>query len=281
MTDTSKKIALNPQRKPHKGRISEQLLESYDQLTAEGWLGQMVDAIRGGNEALKSELPFRAAHYYRFNEGHRTQKAADPEAFLFQTTIDVDDPALVEPAIQKAMALDAEPTSPWCGQLLHAEYSARRKVHFDVRMPVGQTIAETQRAYCEALGIPEAFDEACVSPERIIYITDERQEIYRSDAWYAILPPEELAQRREAYIRRGLTIDGRPTAANGWNGGGHPMTNGFNGGNANGSAANGGNANGSAASRGSRRSLHFFADFFARFIVDFFYPIFQKAVIIV
>lgn len=262
MTDTSKKIALNPQRKPHKGRISEQLLESYDQLTAEGWLGQMVDAIRGGNEALKSELPFRAAHYYRFKEGHRTQKAADPEAFLFQTTIDVDDPALVEPAIQKAMALDAEPTSPWCGQLLHAEYSARRKVHFDVRMPVGQTIAETQRAYCEALGIPEAFDEACVSPERIIYITDERQEIYRSDAWYAILPPEELAQRREAYARRGLTIDGRPTAANGWNGGGRPMTNGFNGGNANGSAANGGSANGSAANGGAGGNvqLELFAD---------------------
>lgn len=261
MTTIRKKIALNPQRKPHKGRVSEQLLEAYDCLTAEAWLKQMVDKIRGGNEALKSELPFRAAHYYRFKQGHRTQKAADPEAFLFQTTVDVDDRDLVERAIQQAIALNDDPASPWHGLLLHADYSARGKLHLDVRMPLGLTIAETQRTYCEALGIPEAFDESCVSPERIIYVTDERQEIYRSDTWYAILPDEELAQRREAFTHRGLTIDGRPSA-NGFNGGGRPSANGWNGGSNGrfGGDVNGGSVNGVNAgeSKGSNAQLDLF-----------------------
>ena len=191
------------------GCATEQNLQSYDQLICERWLAEMVDEIRGGNEEVKKELPFRAAHYSRFVNNHRTQKDADPEAFLFQTTVDVDKAELVEPCIKKALELNEDANSPWKGMLLHADYSARGKVHLDIRMPLGMTIGETQRAYCEVLGIKDEFDESCTTPERIIFITDRRQEIFRSEDWYVRLPEEELVQRRKAFTDRGLTIDGR------------------------------------------------------------------------
>jgi len=197
------------------GCAVEQDLVVYDQLIEEPWLAEMVDAIRAGYEDLKKELPFRAAHYSHFAEDRRTQKNADPESFLFQTTVDVDKMELVEPTIKKALALNEDETSPWFGMLLHADYSARGKVHFDIRMPIGMTISETQRAYCEALGISDEYDEACTSPERIIFITDKRQEIYRDDGWHARLPAEELTERRKAFTDRGLTIDGRLLDKNG------------------------------------------------------------------
>lgn len=191
------------------GVAVEQGLEAYDRLIEEPWLAEMVDGIRGGFEDLKKELPFRAAHYSRFVDNRRSQKTADPESFLFQTTVDVDKEELVEPCIKRAMELNADEASPWHNMLLHADYSARGKLHLDIRMPVGMTIAETQKAYCEALGIADEYDEACTSPERIIFITDKRQEIYRSPHWHEVLSEEEVALRRQAFVKRKLDIDGK------------------------------------------------------------------------
>ena len=169
-------------------------------------MAELVAAIRGGNDELKKQLPFRCAHYYQFRDNRRSQKNAVPESFLFQTTIDVDDKEYVDKAIEKARELNCSDTI-WNGALLHLEYSARKKLHIDIRMPIGMTIEETQRAYCEALGVP--CDESCFTPERILFITDQDSEIYRSKDWYAVLPADELKARREAYLKRGLTIDGR------------------------------------------------------------------------
>ena len=229
-------MALNPARKGNMGRInSSQPLAVYDQLIAQPWLKGVIEQIRGekpiagvnaqdaskasdekyekalakAREELKKQLPFRAIHYARFLNNHRSQGDADPESFLFQTTVDVDDAEYVEKALEKARELNCSDTI-WKGMLLHLEYSARKKLHIDIRMPVGMTIEETQRAYCEALGVP--YDESCISPERMIYITDKDSEIYRSKEWYAVLPAEEISLRREAFVKRGLTIDGRGKA---------------------------------------------------------------------
>ena len=217
-------MALNPARKGNMGRLnSSQPLTVYDSLTAQSWLQGVIEQIRGekpitgvdegdgtvvkkAREALKKQLPIRAIHYYRFRNNHRSAEDADPESFLFQTTIDVDDMEYVEQALEKARELNCS-DSIWKGKLLHLEYSARKKLHIDIRMPMGMTIEETQKAYCEALGVP--YDESCISPERMIYITDKDSEIYRSKDWYAVLPAEELKARREAFLKRGLTIDGR------------------------------------------------------------------------
>ena len=164
---------------------------------------------RGGNDKLKGLMPFRCGHYSRFLKNHRSQKDADPTSFLFQTTIDIDDKELVGIAIEMARQLNCS-DSIWKGMLLHLEYSARKKLHIDIRMPIGMTIEETQRAYCKALGVP--CDESCFTPERILFITDQDSEIYRSKDWYAVLPADELKARREAYLKRGLTIDGRGKA---------------------------------------------------------------------
>lgn len=172
-------------------------------------MADLVAAIRGGNDELKKQLPFRCAHYYQFRDNRRSQKNAVPESFLFQTTIDVDDKKYVDKAIEKARELNCSDTI-WKGALLHLEYSARKKLHIDIRMPVGMTIEETQRAYCEALGVP--YDESCITPERMLFITDKESEIYRSPHWYEVLPQEELKKRRQAYLDRGLTIDGRGVA---------------------------------------------------------------------
>ena len=226
-------MALNPARRGNMGRInSSQPLAVYDQLIAQPWLKGLVEQIRGekpiaglnaqdaskasdekyekalakAREELKKQLPFRAIHYARFLNNHRSQGDADPESFLFQTTVDVDDAEYVEKALEKARELNCSDTI-WRGKLLHLEYSARKKLHIDIRMPVGMTIEETQRAYCEASGIP--YDKSCITPERIIFITDKDSEIYRSKEWYAVLPMEEISLRREAFLKRGLTIDGR------------------------------------------------------------------------
>ena len=199
-------IAMNPQRGGNKGSASCLPLAEYDKLIAQPWLHDMVEQIRGGNDKLKGLMPFRCGHYSRFLKNHRSQKDADPTSFLFQTTIDVDDKKYVDKAIEKARELNCSDTI-WNGMLLHLEYSAREKLHIDIRMPIGMTIEETQRAYCEALGVP--CDESCFTPERILFITDQDSEIYRSKDWYAVLPADELKARREAYLKRGLTIDGR------------------------------------------------------------------------
>ena len=199
-------IAMNPQRGGNKGSASCLPLAEYDKLIAQPWLHDMVEQIRGGNDKLKGLMPFRCGHYSRFLKNHRSQKDADPTSFLFQTTIDIDDKELVGIAIEMARQLNCS-DSIWRGMLLHLEYSARKKLHIDIRMPIGMTIEETQRAYCEALGVP--CDESCFTPERILFITDQDSEIYRSKDWYAVLPADELKARREAYLKRGLTIDGR------------------------------------------------------------------------
>ena len=216
-------IAFNGFRGGNKGNASCQPLSEYDKTISLPWLHEMVLQIRGeksirsvdrtddaqlakARQRIKGQLPFRCAHYYRFLKNRRSQSNADPTAFLFQTTVDVDDKEFVEQALEKARELNCS-DSIWKGKLLHLEYSARKKLHIDIRMPMGMTIVETQKAYCEALGVP--YDESCISPERMIYITDKDSEIYRSKDWYAVLPAEELKARREAFLKRGLTIDGR------------------------------------------------------------------------
>ena len=216
-------IAFNGFRGGNKGNASCQPLSEYDKTISLPWLHEMVLQIRGeksirsvdrtddaqlakARQRIKGQLPFRCAHYYRFLKNRRSQSNADPTAFLFQTTVDVDDMEFVEQALEKARELNCS-DSIWKGMLLHLEYSARKKLHIDIRMPIGMTIEETQKAYCEALGVP--YDESCISPERMIYITDKDSEIYRSKEWYGVLPAEELKARREAFLKRGLTIDGR------------------------------------------------------------------------
>ena len=220
-------MALNPARKGNMGRLnSSQPLYVYDTLVAQPWLKGVIAQIRGekaipgvdagdekavkkAREGLKRQLPIRAIHYYRFRNNHRSSEDADPESFLFQTTIDVDDVEYVDAALEKARELNCSNTI-WKGKLLHLEYSARKKLHIDIRMPMGMTIEETQKAYCEAAGIP--YDKSCITPERIIFITDRDSEIYRSKEWYGVLPDEEIKARREAFLKRGLTIDGKGTA---------------------------------------------------------------------
>ena len=203
-------MAMNGQQRPNRGRAYEQTLAQYDDLTRQPWLVQMVEAIRSGNESLKEQLPFRCPHYYHFLNGdHRTAATCDAEAFTWQTCIDIDDAQMVEAAITRAYELD-KADGLWKGLLRHMDYSARHKLHIDLMLPVGWTIEETQRAYAEALGV--AFDSSCVTPERFIYITDAGSEIYRHPQWCMLLPDAEVQLRREAYLKRGLTIDGRGKA---------------------------------------------------------------------
>ena len=208
------------------GRLnSSQPLYVYDTLIAQPWLKGVIAQIRGekaipgvdagdekavkkAREGLKRQLPIRAIHYSKFRNNHRSSEDAVPESFLFQTTIDVDDVEYVDAALEKARELNCSNTI-WKGKLLHLEYSARKKLHIDIRMPMGMTIEETQKAYCEAAGIP--YDKSCITPERIIFITDKDSDIYRSKEWYGVLPDEEIKARRDAFLKRGLTIDGKGT----------------------------------------------------------------------
>ncbi len=237
-------IAMNPNRNANMGKISSFLLDYYTELTKQPWLAQLVGQIRDltaqqeemkAGEAykqldkqvgfLKKQLPFRSPHYYHFLDDHRAQKTIDPEAFTFQTTVDIDNPEEVEMAVKNALLLNgmfddpqeklfrekifsADDIELWKGKVLHVERSARNKAHIDIRIPVGMTIAEAQSAFCKLIHATE--DPSCVTPERIIFITDATSQIYTADDWYKRLDEDAVAEYREAYRKRGLDIDGRP-----------------------------------------------------------------------
>ena len=219
-------VAINPYRKGNKGKVFSYNIDTYDKVIGSKEIKKMIQQIRGelpidgvdlndaqavkkAQERLKSELPFFCPHYGMFKNNVRRQEAALPESFLFQTIIDVDDKEYVEKAIEKARELNCS-SGIWNGSLLHLCYSARKKLHIGIRMPVGMTIEETQKAYCEALGVP--YDESCITPERMIFLTDKDSEIYRSKMWCAVLPESEIQARRKAFLNRGLTVDGRGDA---------------------------------------------------------------------
>ncbi len=223
MTETRHVIALNPYRKGNKGKVFSNSMAVYDKVIASPEIRKMIQQIRGelpipkmnvndaeavkkAQDRLKSELPFFCPHYGIFKNNVRRQENAQPESFMFQTIIDVDDREYVDKAIEKARELNCS-DSIWNGSLLHLCYSARKKLHIGIRLPVGMTIEETQKAYCEALGVP--YDESCITPERMIYLTDKDSEIYRSKMWCAVLSEKEILMRRQAYLDRGLTVDGR------------------------------------------------------------------------
>ena len=219
-------VAINPYRKGNKGKVFSYRMDTYDKVIESAAVKKMIQQIRGelpidgvdlndaqavkkAQERLKSELPFFCPHYGMFKNNVRRQENAMPESFLFQTIIDVDDKEYVEKAIEKARELNCS-SGIWNGSLLHLCYSARKKLHIGIRMPVGMTIEETQKAYCEALGVP--YDESCITPERMIFLTDKDSEIYRSEMWCAVLPESEIQARRKAFLDRGLTVDGRGNA---------------------------------------------------------------------
>ena len=219
-------VAINPYRKGNKGKVFSYNIDTYDKVIGSEEIKKMIQQIRGelpidgvdlndaqavkkAQERLKSELPFFCPHYGMFKNNVRRQENAMPESFLFQTIIDVDDKEYVEKAIEKARELNCS-SGIWNGSLLHLCYSARKKLHIGIRMPVGMTIEETQKAYCEALGVP--YDESCITPERMIFLTDKDSEIYRSKMWCAVLPESEIQARRQAFLDRGLTVDGRGDA---------------------------------------------------------------------
>ena len=219
-------VAINPYRKGNKGKVFSYNIDTYDKVIGSEEIKKMIQQIRGelpidgvdlndaqavkkAQERLKSELPFFCPHYGMFRNNVRRQENALPESFLFQTIIDVDDKEYVERAIEKARELNCS-SGIWNGSLLHLCYSARKKLHIGIRMPIGMTIEETQKAYCEALGVP--YDESCITPERMIFLTDKDSEIYRSKMWCAVLPESEIQARRQAFLDRGLTVDGRGDA---------------------------------------------------------------------
>ena len=219
-------VAINPYRKGNKGKVFSYNIDTYDKVSGSKEIKKMIQQIRGelpidgvdlndaqavkkAQERLKSELPFFCPHYGMFKNNVRRQENALPESFLFQTIIDVDDKEYVEKAIEKARELNCS-SGIWNGSLLHLCYSARKKLHIGIRMPVGMTIEETQKAYCEALGVP--YDESCITPERMIFLTDKDSEIYRSKMWCAVLPESEIQARRQTFLDRGLTVDGRGDA---------------------------------------------------------------------
>ena len=216
-------VAINPYRKGNKGKVFSYGMDTYDKVIESAAVKKMIQQIRGelpidgvdlndaqavkkAQERLKSELPFFCPHYGMFRNNVRRQENALPESFLFQTIIDVDDKVYVEKAIEKARELNCS-SGIWNGSLLHLCYSARKKLHIGIRMPIGMTIEETQKAYCEALGVP--YDESCITPERMIFLTDKDSEIYRSKMWCAVLPESEIQARRQAFLNRGLTVDGK------------------------------------------------------------------------
>ena len=245
---SSRLIAMNPNRNANMGQIATYLLDYYTELTKQSWLSNLVGQIRDltakqnlmGEEqkqteaykqldrqisVFKKQLPFRSPHYFHFLDDHRAQKSIDPEAFTFQTTVDIDNPEEVEGAVKRALLLNgmfdepqekaareqmftADEIELWKGKVLHVERSARNKAHIDIRIPVGMTIAEAQSAFCKLIHATE--DPSCVTPERIIFITDAASQIYTADDWYKRLDEEAVAEYREAYRKRGLDIDGRP-----------------------------------------------------------------------
>ena len=195
-----------------KGQVFESNLEEFVNVTKSDEVTTLINRIRQTDDKderrqLKGQLPFRCPHYFRFADNHRAQDAILPEEFTFQTCIDIDDAKQVEQALSRAYLLNNEEGGQWQGMLLHMEYSASKKLHIDIRIPVGKTIRETQWEYTDALGVD--FDDDCCSPERMIYITDEASQLYTSPEWQQRLSDEEIELRRNAYRERGLDIDGR------------------------------------------------------------------------
>ena len=182
--------------------------EQLDKLLSEPWLKQMVAEIRAGDEKKKEKLPYICPHYTQFKNNHRAQADIIPETFTFMTCVDVDDLELVDKAIKRALELNEDEYSDWKDMVLRIEYSARKKVHIYIRIPKGMTIEEAQQAFCKELDVP--YDENCITPERFIYVTGMDEEVYRSEHWLEPLSEEELNERREAYLNRGLDVDGRP-----------------------------------------------------------------------
>ena len=212
------KIALNPRQKKEHTRafVTECSLQVYDALTGGKRIKELVEKINATTDKeeqkkLKERLPFRCPHYTRFRDDYRDREHIDPESFTWQTCVDIDDEEMVETANRRSDELDKEP-GMWQGMMLHKDFSARRKLHIDIRLPMGMTVAEAQREYCKALGVKP--DTSCLTPERFIYITPADFEIYRSEGWYQKLSDEEIAQRRKAYTDRGLSIDGRDSSGN-------------------------------------------------------------------
>ena len=208
-------IAMNRQvRGSNKGLIIEESLEVFNAIQSSAEVASIINQIRSTTSAderrqLKAALPYRCPHYFRFKDNRRAQDCIIPEEFTFQTCVDIDREDQVEGAIARAYLINNEESNQWYQHLLRVEKSASGKVHFDIRLPLGMTIHEAQQSYCEALGVE--FDESCCSPERMIYITDKASELYVSEHWQEHLGDDELKLRREAYLNRGLTIDGRET----------------------------------------------------------------------
>ena len=205
-------VAFNTQHtgdrsRDHRGYAEPFTSEQVDGLLSEDWLRRMVGDIRNGQEELKDRLPYVCPHYGRFKDNHRSQANIIPEAFTFMTCVDVDDKELVEPAIERTKELIADEDSDWQELILRMDYSARKKLHIWLRLPVGKTIAETQQEFCDEIGVP--YDESCITPERFIFLTGIDEEIYRSPLWMKDLSEEEIEERREAYLNRGLDVDGR------------------------------------------------------------------------
>ena len=207
-------IALNARQTKEQTRafVKECPLQDYDALTQSPRLKQMAERINSTDDdeqqrKLKSWLPFRCPHYTQFRDDYRDREHIVAESFTWQTCIDIDDPELVEKANEMSERLDIEIGGRWQGLMLHKDYSIRRKLHIDIRLPLGMTVPEAQREYCKALGVE--CDTSCFTPERFIYISPADFEIYRADGWYAQLSEDEVSQRRKAYTDRGLSIDGR------------------------------------------------------------------------
>ena len=205
-------IAVNTQhtcdpRRDNRGYAEPMTSEQVDSLLSEDWLRKIVADIRAGNEALKDKLPYVCPHYSHFKDNHRAQKNIIPEAFTFMTCVDVDDKELVEQAIRRALEVNEDEYSDWQDQVLRIEYSARKKVHIYIRIPKGMTIEEAQTGFCTEIEVP--YDENCITPERFIYVTGKDEEVFRSKHWLEPLSEDEIAERREAYLQRGLDVDGR------------------------------------------------------------------------
>lgn len=198
-------------KRKNRGYAESWTSEQLDKLLSEPWLKQMVAEIRAGDVKKKDELPYICPHYTQFRNNHRAQADIIPEAFTYMTCVDVDDFALVDKAIKRALELNEDEYSDWKDMVLRIEYSARRKVHIYIRIPKGMTIEEAQRAFCKELEVP--YDESCITPERFIYLTGKDEEVYRSEHWLEPLSEEELNERREAYLNRGLDVDGRKLEA--------------------------------------------------------------------
>ena len=206
-------LAVNPKhtgdpKKDNRGYAEPFTSEQVDGLLSEGWLKQMVADIRSGQEEKKDWLPYACPHYERFRNNHRAQADIIPEAFTFMTCVDVDDKKLVKKAIKRSLELNSEEGSDWQDMVLRIDFSARKKVHIWLRMPVGKTISETQQMFCDEIEVP--YDESCCTPERFIYLTGIEEEVHRSENWLKPLSEEELEERREAFLNRGLDVDGRP-----------------------------------------------------------------------